>query len=316
MIEKQIDEICDAVNKILRGIGGKVIRNNVINKTFTRKEIKHYVEVSPTVNKLRCLVDQLTRRKLLTTSAGDLLYSNLSEQIKYQYTVYNMRAWEYGRVFDILELNSLMKVLDCGGASSPLVFYCARKGIDTTTVDLQESLVENTNYVSKKMGWKINALVQDMTELSFEDNYFDTIFCISVLEHMNNNLKSKAMREFKRVLKPGGKVGITFDFGKSVNDSTSYDYDKHAQFHTSLKDINEIEEFLIKPSGLKIYGNTEFEIKIDSDRKFIKQVRVKESIKGNSFIKDFLKLLYIYSPCYDTHSFHYTFFSLFLEKGK
>ena len=42
----------------------------------------------------------------------------------------------------------------------------------------------------------------DITELKFEDNSFDAIICLHVLEHIVEDIK--AMRELYRVLAPGG----------------------------------------------------------------------------------------------------------------
>jgi ubiquinone/menaquinone biosynthesis C-methylase UbiE len=285
-----------------------------INKTFTRPDILNYIETSPTVAEIRNLVDILTEKGFRTTAAGHLAKSNLSEQVKYQFTVHNMRAWEYGRVYDILQLRPGMKVLDCGGASSPLVFYCAQKGINITTIDLQSSLVQNSKEVAEKMGWKMNALVQDMTQMPFEKGSFDAVFSISVLEHMNHDLKGKSLREFNRVLKPGGMVGITFDFGRSIDAKTSYDYKKYDQYHTPIQNIFEIQKYVIEASGLEVYGNKVFKPVIDNDKIFIKKSWLKNSIHGNSFFKDLVKFIYLYSPFFDSPYFHYTFFSLFLRK--
>jgi ubiquinone/menaquinone biosynthesis C-methylase UbiE len=94
-----------------------------------------------------------------------------------------------------------MKVLDGGGASSPIVFYCGKKGIDITTLDLQESLVENTKKVANKMGWNtITAIKRDMTDTGFPNNYFDAIISISVFEHLPEPLRP--LQEFKRLLRP------------------------------------------------------------------------------------------------------------------
>jgi len=76
----------------------------------------------------------------------------------------------------------------------------------------------------------ISYLFADLRDLPLRDSSFDTITCISTLEHvgMDNSIYTtdgrykegkkfdfeKAIREFKRVLKAGGKVLITVPFGK------------------------------------------------------------------------------------------------------
>ena len=48
-----------------------------------------------------------------------------------------------------------------------------------------------------------NAMAKmDITDIQYPGNSFDIIYCSHVLEHVPNDLE--AMREFKRVLKPGG----------------------------------------------------------------------------------------------------------------
>jgi SAM-dependent methyltransferase len=48
-----------------------------------------------------------------------------------------------------------------------------------------------------------NAMVQmDITDIHYADNIFDVIYCSHVLEHVPND--RKAMREFRRILKPNG----------------------------------------------------------------------------------------------------------------
>ena len=48
--------------------------------------------------------------------------------------------------------------------------------------------------------------VVDITDITFEDNYFDLIMCTHVLEHIPDD--KKAMQELYRVLKP--QTGIAF----------------------------------------------------------------------------------------------------------
>ena len=84
--------------------------------------------------------------------------------------------------------------------------------------------------------WKlgISYVFGDLRDLDFRDNVFDTIACISTIEHvgMDNTMYTRAtdvaqpgdtkefllaVKELKRVLKPGGVLYITFPFGQYEN---------------------------------------------------------------------------------------------------
>jgi predicted SAM-dependent methyltransferase len=47
--------------------------------------------------------------------------------------------------------------------------------------------------------------------MSFSDDFFDSIFCISVMEHMQSMNRTEAIMEMVRVLKPGGILIVTMD---------------------------------------------------------------------------------------------------------
>jgi ubiquinone/menaquinone biosynthesis C-methylase UbiE len=57
-----------------------------------------------------------------------------------------------------------------------------------------------------------------ITELPYKNNMFDKAFCISVLEHLSDKDKVKALAEFKRVLKNGGMLILTLDYPDTTMD--------------------------------------------------------------------------------------------------
>lgn len=66
--------------------------------------------------------------------------------------------------------------------------------------------MNNLDYVSVDMEPKKAMMVMDITNIRFKDNTFDYIFCLHVLEHVQDDIK--AMSELYRVLKPKGKTII------------------------------------------------------------------------------------------------------------
>lgn len=51
--------------------------------------------------------------------------------------------------------------------------------------------------------------MEDLTSIQFKDNFFDVIYCISVLEHIPHF--EKAIYEIQKILKPNGLFILTFD---------------------------------------------------------------------------------------------------------
>ncbi|MEO3431124.1 methyltransferase domain-containing protein [Pelagibius sp. CAU 1746] len=84
--------------------------------------------------------------------------------------------------------------------------------------------------------WKkgVNYVFEDLRESCFRDSYFDWICCLSTLEHigldntrfspsdatkLENRPESclKAVGEFRRMLKPGGRLYLSVPYGKAKN---------------------------------------------------------------------------------------------------
>jgi len=270
------------------------------SKPFEIKNLQS-LEKNTTVIGLRELVDELSSQRLRTTSRGSLTLSNLDPPVdpthEYSNTVYDMRVWEYSRVFDICGVRSGTHVLDCGGGSSPLDFYMAKIGAYVSTVDLQADLIENTRQVASKMGWDIDATLMDLTALDYDDKTFDVVTSISVLEHMSDELKVKGIKEMARVLKPMGIMGITFDFGMSIGPE-----------HTPISSPVEIRELFVEPSGLALYGDGKLHTTRCIETTVTEFQYQKFSFWGGVLLERTLRWM-LGKPLT-----RYTFYSLFLKK--
>ena len=133
----------------------------------------------------------------------------------------NERIVEIPFVIDSLScMGKSGKILDVGCAESALPLYVSTLGNQVTGVDIRKYPYKVPNF---------NFLNADIMKLPFEDGNFDSVTCVSTLEHVGLGYYSdpkedaepqnKAVNEMRRVLKNGGLFVMTVPFGvASVND--------------------------------------------------------------------------------------------------
>jgi SAM-dependent methyltransferase len=92
-------------------------------------------------------------------------------------------------------------VLNAGCGAGSFTLRLLDAGYDVTSVDASEAFVER---VQRLVGDRGAVEVADLHALRFAAGAFDAIVCGEVLEHLDDD--QTAVREFARVLKPGGVV--------------------------------------------------------------------------------------------------------------
>lgn len=103
-------------------------------------------------------------------------------------------------------------VLDAGCRNGELTEVFHKKGATPIGIDINTRAIEKARRKYKLIEFK----KADITDLSyFEDNSFDLIFCTGTLPYLKPEQVEKALLEFKRVIKPGGKILLTFQKEKS-----------------------------------------------------------------------------------------------------
>ncbi|MEM1172837.1 MAG: bifunctional 2-polyprenyl-6-hydroxyphenol methylase/3-demethylubiquinol 3-O-methyltransferase UbiG [Cyanobacteria bacterium P01_H01_bin.35] len=95
-----------------------------------------------------------------------------------------------------------LKVLDvgCGGGFS--CEFMAKKGTITYGIDSSATCIEAAQRHSCENSLDINYKVGVAESLPYQENTFDVVICVDVLEHVSNY--RQVVSEIYRVLKPGG----------------------------------------------------------------------------------------------------------------
>lgn len=98
-------------------------------------------------------------------------------------------------------------------------------------------------YITADLNSPIADIRADITDLPFEENTFDIIFCNHVLEHIQDD--TKAMKELYRVMKKGG-MGV-FQIPQDLNRETTFE-------DNSITDKKERAKIFGQYDHVRIYG--------------------------------------------------------------
>lgn len=178
------------------------------------------------------------------------------------------KHWEYPWAILASSIEPNMSVLDCGCGRGFLQIYLALKQCRVTSIDIstlktkaikklwniinrfklpiKEDKASAMHNLAKRYGVSIDFYVHSIDNLPFEDNTFDRVYCISVLEHMPPGKDENTIKEMSRVLKPKGRLIVSVDFSPKKIPQISYDKD----------DIFK----LIEVSGLRLLGEYNYEV--------------------------------------------------------
>lgn len=178
--------------------------------------------------------EYLIRHQKILVSYFNYVYT--TDIVLLSSTFYPVRRTEYPWAILNANLNKSMKILDIGSGITTFPVYLASKGHEVFSVDNDDILMQRlAPSMAKWVGATVNYKLGDVTNLEFEDNTFDRVFCISVLEHLEEekvngkyvnyrkgNLDVKAISEMLRVLKPKGRLILTVDWSEDIDERRSY----------------------------------------------------------------------------------------------
>jgi SAM-dependent methyltransferase len=173
---------------------------------------------SPAFASINTVLDRLTAQYDLPD------HSDLNKE-RYPWSVgmvgtpalYAARLWEYPFAIQAGELARGMQVADLGCGMTAFTLYlrdhagCNVVGVDPDV--FASGLKYRGHGVSQEFLNRtgLTVIQGDLTAIPLASDSQDCIFCISVMEHVPDEVKFKGMQEIARVLKPGGRAVITVD---------------------------------------------------------------------------------------------------------
>lgn len=142
------------------------------------------------------------------------------------YTSHYPRVFEYSWLLEQLESETEKNVLDIGAGVCPLPLCLSEMGIHVTTVDYHSTIrMEQDKADWNEWGFldyslidpKIQSTNMDFSKYKTRER-FDSIYSISVIEHMPKKVRLEVLKKAAKLLKKDGSILLTIDLFPNTND--------------------------------------------------------------------------------------------------
>ncbi|MFZ5353019.1 MAG: class I SAM-dependent methyltransferase [Bacillota bacterium] len=145
-------------------------------------------------------------------------------------------------------------VLDCGagGMRPPLALF-AEYGYKTYGIDIDDRQLEKARQYEEENNLKLNIIKGDMKSIMLDDQSVSFAYSYNSIFHMPKKEIAEALREIRRVLKPGGYCFVNFvstdDMGFGEGEKAGEgEYIQNEEGETILHsyfDIDEAESYFV-----------------------------------------------------------------------
>jgi SAM-dependent methyltransferase len=167
------------------------------------------------------------------------------------------RVWPNAVVLAEADRLGVKKVLDVSSPKLPSLILGRHAEIWATDLD-DPLLMSRWKVTADALGLdRYHAQYEDACRLSFADASFDLVYSISVIEHIPANGDAAALREFARVLRPGGKIIVEVPYRHQFAEIVQHYDSKGApletpRFYERYYDAAAVRDRLRAPEGTSI----------------------------------------------------------------
>lgn len=111
---------------------------------------------------------------------------------------------------------NVKRILDAGCGNGRHVIFFSEQGFDVYGIDISKDAIRIADEWLNSKCLNAELRVGSLTDLPYENGFFDVIISYGVLDHMSLSDLNKSIREIKRVLKADGYFHLTL---RSTEDS-------------------------------------------------------------------------------------------------
>lgn len=156
-----------------------------------------------------------------------------------KWTVRTLGSEKYRRTFQNalrrgLQNDEPQKILDVGTGSGIMAFLLAQLGHDVTGIDLSSGMLEQARNNAAALKLDVRFEQSDAEKLPFADQSFDAVVNRIVLWNLPN--PEAAFAEWKRVLRPGGRLVVIDTDGLRLHETLKHKLQMYASVPFVLLD--------------------------------------------------------------------------------
>jgi len=183
-------------------------------------------------------------------------------------------------ICDALDIKDRDLVLEAGCGTGNLAIKIKERGANVVGLDYSKEALE----IYKKKDFSAKIVLGDLSEkLPFPDNYFNKIACNNTLYTLPKERQLAILKEFLRILKPGGKIAVAnpkkgWSAIKIYTYGIKQEIKKEGLFKASVK----VLKFIV-PAFKILYYNSK--IKNKSGYTFLSLEEQKELLEKAGFVQ-------------------------------